>query len=58
MAAVAHLVFEGIVHERLHQLRLCRLMWIVALNAIGVAEGLTAVRLDQVRVFRVVAVET
>ena len=58
VAAVAHFVFERIVHESLHQLRLCGLMWIVALNAIRVAEGLTAVRLDQVRVFRVMAIET
>ena len=57
VTAVAHLVFERIVHERLHQLRLCGLMWIVALNAIRVAEWLAVMSLDQVRVFGVMAIE-
>jgi len=58
VAAVAHLVLEGVVHKCLHQLWLRRLMWIVALNGIRVAEGLTVVRLDQVRVFGVMTIQT
>ena len=57
MAAVAHFVFEGIVQKRLHQLRLRRLMRIVALQATGAFEGLAYVRFLQAGVFRVVALD-
>jgi len=54
--------FAGFVGERrmgelLHQIHLCRLVRIVTLNAIGGAEGLSLVRLDQAGVFHVVAVD-
>ena len=40
MARIAHLVFEGIVQERLHQLRLGGFVRTVALQAVRRAEGL------------------
>jgi hypothetical protein len=58
VAAVAHLVFEWIVCEGLHQLWLRGLMWIVALNAIRVTERLAVMNLNQVRILGVMAIET
>src|SRR5579885_306458 len=57
VAGLAHLVFERIVRERLQQLGRSRLVRVVALNAVGRRKRLILVRLLQVRVFRIVAVE-
>ncbi len=57
VAAVAHLVFERIVQEGLHQFRSCRLVRVVTLNAIRATEWLPIVRLDQAFVFAVVAIQ-
>ena len=57
MTAVAHLVLEGIVQERLHQLRLRGLVRVVALQAIRGSEGLALVSLQQGFIFRVVALD-
>ncbi len=57
VARVAHLVFEWIVRERLHQLGLRGLMRIVALRAVGCAEGLALMGLLQSCVFRIVTLD-
>src|SRR5579885_3508778 len=57
MAAVAHLAVEGHMQERLHQLRLRRFMWVVALQAVRSSERLPLMRLCESFVFRIVAVE-
>ena len=57
MACVARLVGERRMRELLHQLWHRRLVRIVTLQAVGGAEGLPLVRLDERLVFCVVAVE-
>jgi hypothetical protein len=58
MAKFAGLLREGRMHELGHQLGRIRLMRIVALNTIGLGEGLILVRILQVGVLGVVTVET
>ncbi len=57
VAGIAHLVFERIVQIGLHQFGRPGLMRIVALNAVGAAEGLILVGLLQARVFGIVAID-
>jgi hypothetical protein len=57
MAALAHLVFERVVRERLQQLGRLRLVRIVALNAVRACERLVLMSLLQVCVLRVMAIE-
>ena len=57
VAAVAHLVLEGVVQKRLHQLRLRRLVRVVALQAVCRSERLALMRLLQRLVLRVVAID-
>ena len=57
MAALAHLVFEWIVRERLQQLGRPGLVRIMALNAIRSGKWLILVRLLQARVFGIVAID-
>ena len=57
VAAVAHLAFERSVQEGLHQLRLCRLVGVVALQAVGGSERLILMRLLQRGIFHVMAID-
>ena len=57
VAGVARAHFKRRMSKRLHQMKLPRLMGIVTLHAIGGAERLSLVRLDQVFVFGVMAIE-
>jgi len=57
MAGVARATGEWRVGKLLHQLRLCRLVRIVTLNAICGGEWLPLVRLDQAGIFHIVAVD-
>src|SRR5690349_14002791 len=57
MTGVARAHCERRMCEGLNQLGRTRLMGIMALNAVGSAERLPLVRLEQVRVFRVMAVD-
>src|SRR5580704_16632115 len=58
MAGVACIHGEGRMSERLKQVRLCRLMRIVTVHAVGSCERLTLMRLDQAGVLRVVTIQT
>src|SRR5208283_275901 len=58
MANVALLVRKRWVRELRHQLRLCRLVRIVALHAIGSTEGLISMGLLQARVLHIVTINT
>jgi len=57
VAAVAHLVVERIVQECLHQLRLRRLVRVVALQAVRAGEWLVLMRLLQSRILCVMALD-
>jgi hypothetical protein len=57
VAGIAALGFERRMREGLHQLRLLRLVRVVALNTVGVLERLSLVRLLQLGALHIVAIQ-